>query len=117
MNKIITKIKAILFISLIILFLANCNSPEKCLTGKWCIPNCNDANKKEWTFFEDGTFSYILISDVFEINHFGNWKITDSEKIQISYTETTETKLPKNKELILISCSVLKESDATIYRK
>ena len=80
---------------------------KTCLVGyDWVYPSISNPSSA-WKFSSDGTFSFS--TNMFGgMSAWGNWLVTSSDKIQISYTKTTEGTIPGNQTLTMSSCNDLR---------
>ena len=80
---------------------------KSCLIGyDWVYPSSSNPSGA-WKFSSDGTFN--SSTTMFGgMSAWGNWSVTSSGKIQISYTKTTEGTIPGNQMLTMSSCNNLR---------
>ncbi len=87
---------------------------NQCLVGvDWCYPSCSNPTFA-WKFLKDGTFSYstALFGGM---SAWGNWSLLEGGDIKITYTKTTENKLPESQVLKMEDCNTLKVG-TTIFK-
>ena len=80
---------------------------KSCLIGyDWVYPSSSNPSGA-WKFSSDGTFN--SSTTMFGgMSAWGNWSVTSSGKIKISYTKTTEGTIPGNQMLTMSSCNNLR---------
>jgi len=88
---------------------------KSCLIGyDWVYPSSSNPSGA-WKFSSDGTFN--SSTTMFGgMSAWGNWSVTSSGKIQISYTKTTKGTVPGNQMLTMSSCNNLRVG-STSYLK
>lgn len=88
---------------------------KSCLIGyDWVYPSGNSPTGA-WKFSSDGTFN--SSTTMFGgMSTWGNWIVISPEKINVSYTRTTEGIIPEDQVLTMSSCGSLKVG-STYYSK
>ena len=89
---------------------------KKCLIDyDWMYPSANNPTNA-WKFLNDGTFNYS--TTMFGgMSAWGNWHINSPGKISVSYTRSTEGRIPDDKTLTMPSCSSLEVGSTTYIKK
>ena len=88
---------------------------KTCLIGyDWVYPSSSSPSGA-WKFSSDGTFN--SSTTMFGgMSTWGNWSVTSTGKVKVSYTRTSEGTIPGDQILTMSSCNGLKVG-STFYSK